>query len=682
MRVTLSLLVAVCLAAFSSAQQAQQAQPDQQAQQAQPDQQAGQAQPDQQAGQARLLRKAPWPEDVLTAFAHLPIHEGGRIKPLDTFAQFALLTFNGKRSFVREWQEGAEPRTEKLSAVAWMLDCMFFPDQAWLYPVVVVDDIRVVQAIGLSIDGKDRRDRYSMAELEPAFLKLGQLGQELSKKDSDKRSGLDKQILNLARTLPRLRRLLGFLDFARETYDLQELKALAPTFPGRQVATFLDIVDQFDKLRGAFRDDPQLSGVMNSVGMTLQFADYLAFLPPSQEDSEVYESPEAVLMHKFETGKAQPEQWQVLRELEALMGQRSDLQKLGAGIVAFCESVAARVDARGEGSKVAMEVAFYKADYFYWARVLCLIGFLISMGNWFQIGWHRSAQRGRRMGHRLFFWSAMVPTLIGEYMIIAGIVIRCVLRDRPPVTTPYEALIFAIACALLVGLFMEVVYRNGFAVSLTALFGALGMQVAVWQEATDAVDTMQPLVAVLDTNFWLSTHVTMVVLGYMAAWVSAFIGVFYIGFKALALFGIWDKTKICHHVSRACYGVMCFGLVFSLGGTILGGVWANDSWGRFWGWDPKENGALMLVLVFIFILHARMGGYLREFGLALGAIVAGITSFWAFWGVNLLQIGLHSYGFDEHKAHAWMLVRYCGWSLFAIGVFVWGLHRLKAARAL
>ncbi|MEE2887320.1 MAG: cytochrome c biogenesis protein CcsA [Planctomycetota bacterium] len=633
------------------------------------------------AQETRLERGAPWSDEVLQAVAQLPIQQGGRIKPLDTFAQFELLTFNGKRSFKREWQEGGEKKSETLSAIAWMLDCLFYPDQAWNYEVVVVDDIRAVQAIGLSIEGKDRRDRYSLMELEPAFTRLGELGQELSQKDAADRSGLDKQVLNLARTLPRLRRLLGYLDFARETYDLGELKALAPTFPDRSTATFLDIVKEFDKIRGVLRDDPQLSGVMSSIGMTLQFADYLAFLPPLAEDAEVYESPETVLMQKFQTGQAAPQQWQSLRKIEALMGLRADPARLETGIVDFCAEISRRVEARGENEKIAMEVAFYKADYFYWARVACLIGFLLSMGNWFQIGWHRSAQRGRRMGHRLFFWMALAPTLVGEYMIISGIVTRCLLRDRPPVTTPYEALIFAIACALLVGLFMELIYRNGFAVSLTALFGALGMQVAVWQEATDAVDTMQPLVAVLDTNFWLSTHVTMVVLGYMAAWVAAFIGIFYIGFKFLALFGVWEKTKICHHVSRAAYGVMCFGLVFSLGGTILGGVWANDSWGRFWGWDPKENGALMLVLVFIFILHARMGGYLREFGIALGAIVAGITSFWAFWGVNLLQIGLHSYGFDEHKAHAWMLVRYCGWTAVGFGVLVWGLHRLKAARA-
>jgi ABC-type transport system involved in cytochrome c biogenesis permease subunit len=633
------------------------------------------------AQQGPRLRTTPWPEEVLTAFAHLPIQEGGRIKPLDTFAQFELLTFYGKRSFKYEWQENGEDKSESLSAVAWMLDCLFYPEQAWNYQMVVVDDIQVVRAIGLAAEGKTRRDRYSLTELEPAFGRLGELGQQLSEKDSKERSGLERQILHLASKLPRLRHLVGHLDFARETYDLKELGALKSAFPNRSTVPFLDLVVDFDKVREPMRNAPELEGLGNSVALTVRFANYLKFLPPLDPNDEVYIAPESVLMDKFQTGLVEASQWDVLKQLESLVAVRDDFGKLCPGIVTFCEGMSQRAASRGENAKVAMEVEFYKADWFFKSIIWCLIGFVVSTGTWFLFGWNRSVSAGRRKIHRLVFWSAMVPTLYGEYLIIAGIVTRCILRDRPPVTTPYEAVLFCVACAVLLLLFTEIFYRNGLAVSGAALFGALGMRVAVWQESADAVDTMQPLVAVLDTNFWLSTHVTMVTLGYMAAWVAAFIAQFYILFKFLGLFGIWDKTKLCHYVSRAIYGVMCFGLVFSLGGTILGGVWANDSWGRFWGWDPKENGALMLVLVFLFVLHARMGGYLREFGIALGAIVAGITSFWAFWGVNLLQIGLHSYGFDEQKALAWELVRWFGWASFLTGVTVWGLHRLKAARS-
>src|SRR5690606_7928807 len=133
--------------------------------------------------------------------------------------------------------------------------------------------------------------------------------------------------------------------------------------------------------------------------------------------------------------------------------------------------------------------------------------------------------------------------------------------------------------------------------------GALGMQVANWHEGVEKADTMQPLVAVLDTNFWLSTHVTTVTLGYCAGILAALVAHVYLFAK---LFGYRaGNTAFFTDLSRIIYAILCFGLLFSVVGTILGGVWANDSWGRFWGWDPKENGALMLCLGYITILHAR-----------------------------------------------------------------------------
>ena len=92
------------------------------------------------------------------------------------------------------------------------------------------------------------------------------------------------------------------------------------------------------------------------------------------------------------------------------------------------------------------------------------------------------------------------------------------------------------------------------------------------------------------------------------------------------------------------YGTLCFSIFFSFVGTVLGGLWADDSWGRFWGWDPKENGALIIVLWNALILHARWGGLVRERGLMNLAIVGNIVTSWSWFGVNMLGIGLHSYG--------------------------------------
>jgi len=114
------------------------------------------------------------------------------------------------------------------------------------------------------------------------------------------------------------------------------------------------------------------------------------------------------------------------------------------------------------------------------------------------------------------------------------------------------------------------------------------------------------------------------------------------------------------------YGVVCFCLVFSTIGTILGGVWANDSWGRFWGWDPKENGALMIVLWTALILHARWGGMVRSRGIAVLSVFGGIITAWSWFGVNQLGVGLHSYGFTDSITF-WLLV-FVGSQLAIIGL--------------
>jgi hypothetical protein len=100
-------------------------------------------------------------------------------------------------------------------------------------------------------------------------------------------------------------------------------------------------------------------------------------------------------------------------------------------------------------------------------------------------------------------------------------------------------------------------------------------------------------------------------------------------------------------LTQSAYGILCFGLVFSLIGTILGGIWGNDSWGRFWGWDPKENGALVIVLWCLAVLHMRLAGWIKEIGLHLCTAFGANFCIFSWFHVNVLNVGLHSYGFTQ-----------------------------------
>ena len=121
--------------------------------------------------------------------------------------------------------------------------------------------------------------------------------------------------------------------------------------------------------------------------------------------------------------------------------------------------------------------------------------------------------------------------------------------------------------------------------------------------------------------------------------------------------GVFTKSltpELDVSLGRMVYGVICFALFFSFVGTVLGGIWADQSWGRFWGWDPKENGALLIVIWCAIILHARWGGLIRRRGLMVTALFGNVITAFSWFGVNMLGVGLHSYGF-MNKAFPWLL---------------------------
>jgi ABC-type transport system involved in cytochrome c biogenesis permease subunit len=173
------------------------------------------------------------------------------------------------------------------------------------------------------------------------------------------------------------------------------------------------------------------------------------------------------------------------------------------------------------------------------------------------------------------------------------------------------------------------------------------------------------LQAVLDTQFWLATHVTCITLGYATTYVAGLLGLAYIlgGLFTPALRGNVGKD-----ISRMLYGTLCFSIYFSFVGTVLGGLWADDSWGRFWGWDPKENGALIIVLWNALVLHARWDGMVKERGLAVLAVGGNIAVSWSYFGVNQLGAGLHSYGFTEGVALGLAVVVVSQLSVIGLGL--------------
>src|SRR5262249_6827042 len=168
-----------------------------------------------------------------------------------------------------------------------------------------------------------------------------------------------------------------------------------------------------------------------------------------------------------------------------------------------------------------------------------------------------------------------------------------------------------------------------------------------------------------DTNFWLATHVTCVTLGYTATLVAGLLGIIYV---VRGVFTPSLDRDMVRTLSQMIYGIVCFATLLSFTGTVLGGIWADYSWGRFWGWDPKENGAVLIVIWNALILHARWAGMVKQRGMAVLAIIGNMITGWSWVGTNQLGVGLHAYGFNNTLAVALVVTWIVHLGLVGVGL--------------
>lgn len=247
---------------------------------------------------------------------------------------------------------------------------------------------------------------------------------------------------------------------------------------------------------------------------------------------------------------------------------------------------------------------------------------------------------------RLWYWSGLGLLILSFGVQLYGFILRASIAGRPPVTNMYETVLWVPFGAVLFGIILEVIYRKKIFALACATVATLCLIVA--DTAPSILDpAINPLVPVLRSNYWLTIHVLTITLSYgaftLALGVANLNGGFYI-------FSPGRKETI-KSLNLFIYRALQIGVVLLAAGTILGGVWANQSWGRFWGWDPKEVWALIALLGYLAILHGRYIGWIKGVGLTVCSIIAYLLVMMAWYGVNfILGVGLHSYGFSSGGA--------------------------------
>ena len=309
--------------------------------------------------------------------------------------------------------------------------------------------------------------------------------------------------------------------------------------------------------------------------------------------------------------------------------------------------------------KAEREASFGRLQPFYWLLIAYGIVVLLIFGSWLT-----SSEKLR--------FSAYLLLVVCFIAHTAALGYRMWLHGRPPVTNLYSSGIFIAWGTVGLGIILERLWKNGIGAAATGICGFVSLIIA-HNLGLSGEDNLESVRAVLDSNFWLSTHVTTVTLGYSATFVAGLLGTMHLALRAFKADYNWGES-----VARAAYGILAFAVIASFIGTMLGGIWADQSWGRFWGWDPKENGAILIVLWCAICLHARWGAIVRREGLMQMLVFGNIVTSWSWFGTNLLGVGLHSYGFTE-SGFFWLMTFWA--SQFAVITLGWLPARSKRLAA-
>ena len=520
-----------------------------------------------------------------SGFATLPILEGGRVKPLDSLARNSLLMIHSRQGFRHAGRT--------VGPDEWILDLMFRPLVADQQPIFVIDDPDVIGLIGAK--QTKNRNYFSFADLTPHLDEIQKQAMNAQPKKPQSRSRFENAVVNLFDRVYLYYKLRNTLQLAGSPGLGWELQSLGTPDAALRHQDLVQLA-QFRILPPAPGASPD---AWQSVGQALTTANNGGPMHPGL-------APLAKLNAAYVANDA--------------ASFNSALAEMNGLVTTL------KPGALGQASN---ELVFNRAQPFFVGLSIYFVAFLVLC-----ISWIYKPEILRPTAYALLCAGAIVHTL--------GLAARIILQGRPPVTNLYSSAVFVGWGAVILGLIVERMYRKGFGTAVAAAAGFASLIVA--QNLGTEGDTMEMMRAVLDSNFWLATHVVTITIGYAGTFLAGSIAIAYALRKHIVAKADPEADKV---LSDMAYGIICFSLFFSFVGTVLGGIWADQSWGRFWGWDPKENGALLIVLWNAIILHARLGGYVRERGIMVMAIFGNIITACSWFGVNMLGVGLHSYGFMD-----------------------------------
>jgi ABC-type transport system involved in cytochrome c biogenesis permease subunit len=583
-------------------------------------------------------------------FGQIPVISQGRAKPIDSAAETALLEISGRNTmFIPEEYEKLsymeklrrkDKEKWKRPAVQWLLEQIADTKISYKREIFRVENLELQETIGVK---KREGMRYTPEEIREHADELDQQIHDAkveAKKDRKQLSVYKKKVLELGEKF--------------STYvGLKLAFGLQNRIGGK---TQEEVLQSFQNADQTSKEIEETGQPVYAVG-------------PRDKDEKWHILSRAWIVDFIDQiqKKAEPNKTVALWDDILKSFAKDDPVKFNSAVNELLKMVEENPPRDVKPWVIRLESYLNYVQPFTQACVLYMIAFVFGAMGW--LFWPRGFNRAA-------FGILLVTFVIHSLALYA----RLVISGRPPVTNLYSSAVFIGWGCVLMGLLFEVIYGIGIGNMVAAVAGYATLLIADGLAADG--DTFTVLQAVLDTQFWLATHVTCITLGYATTYLAGLFGVAYI------IRGVCTPSLTAQDgrdIHRMIYGTLCFSIFFSFVGTVLGGLWADDSWGRFWGWDPKENAALIIVLWNALALHARWGGMVKERGLAALAVGGNIVVSWSWWGVNALGAGLHSYGFKQGTLLN--LALFIAVNLFIIGIGMlpktyWWSSRRQTAHAI
>jgi ABC-type transport system involved in cytochrome c biogenesis permease subunit len=526
------------------------------------------------------------------AWRDLPVQEGGRYMPLDTLARETARTLGDPSGFV-------DPET------GWKLDAFDF--------ILTLQFSRKVEGPlrrpGDEIFHIDRPDGWDAAPLlgvDSAELRkaLGIPAEEefispldLAKaKYRDPESGVERTFLQEVRTLVIERRSRTLTDLEQKTLRLADAFGMYRELRGGRLVHFVPVPG-------------------DAEGRWMSGAELL------EAELSKADDPSGLLR------KAQTEYRRVLGAFRG--GAAIEFHRASAELFATLEELGRQVKDYPSSGVIALEVGYNRTAPFRWAGLLSGIAFVLSL----------AVLRSRK---RIFLYAALTAAGAAMAVMVAGMTVRGIILGWVPLTNMYETMVYLALGSVLFGLIFELFSLRGYVLTAAVAVSTMALLVADFCPTIFNPSIVPPL-PVLRSNFWLVIHVKSIMLGYVMFALAWALGNMSLG---MHLFRKLPPAEDIADLHRSMYRLLKTGLLLLALGTILGALWAEYAWSRFWGWDPKEVGALVTLLAYLALLHARRIGWAGDLGMAAGSACCFATIIFTWYVVNyVLGTGKHSYGF-------------------------------------